>query len=889
MLVLNQVLSIAPVDSIIKALMEGRTLYREKKNGVISTRSLLVWPYSPAVTIILAPLLCLDNLLSYKTSISGTVRHAIEFPELTILYYPFSIHRYRLHASRIQLNPIPIGDYLPPLFGWTQINKDSLPQRATPLMYYLSSLNAICIAMKRGQTSWVKGQKAKKLSENPSDFFPTLASFPVIATIQDPVDSENPEIVCNYDLWMQKARRLNWQKECSLKQACDFEATPFLIVGISAKDDFRRILGRTEIKPKGQRQINLVLIDLSYRAWANTKQDPLKTCKNLLAELYKNYEDARPPALVITDVAYRHMQMVKNILPLYAKGSKITRKGMRRSPASVCLSFNRDLSKKPNQKIIQPISESAGIERIAVRVIGQDYASLQERLVSYSDYLDENIGDRYGRILRSLAYRIRQLSFLPGNIVDYSHYLDEVYLPTRAKILKSKIGLDKARALLSEMKNRFRAYERILQSFHEEIARVSKSLYEMPPGQTILEELLNELAGEPSNSLLVYSKQDHAEFIDWQIRHELISEGIANLSGKRVNILSSNYLRNTIGTGIKIRRVVLLGPTPEDIVSTVDLAVDKGYGFKELRIIGDSAHLRIALKVIGYVVFAEGTDPKLRETLKAIADKLKESIGGAIQFPHIKEQTKPEILDLTVVGSSHEIRDEYGGPLYSIYMDDGLQIEAHERSELLKVDDIDGSLKKVFAKDLKIGQSLCVVYPTDLHQLRILIDPGAAAPDLLRTYHKYVSDRVQDKFEGDLSEAARNIRNKIRQIDQRLSLPEIQTIRNWIDVSNLSRIPATKVRPQAPRHFNMFKAFMKILGADDTLIRHFWQFAIAWTRGRRIGQALQWHQTLLATLADPAAAKRIYPDVADEIANLQKYIPDMTSTISEIKIQQYKS
>ena len=79
----------------------------------------------------------------------------------------------------------------------------------------------------------------------------------------------------------------------------------------------------------------------------------------------------------------------------------------------------------------------------------------------------------------------------------------------------------------------------------------------MPPGQSILEELLNELAGKPSHSLLVYSKQDHAEFIDWQIRNELISEGIANLSEEGVSILSSNNLRNTIGTGIKIRRVVL--------------------------------------------------------------------------------------------------------------------------------------------------------------------------------------------------------------------------------------------------------------------------------------------------------------------------------------------
>lgn len=147
----------------------------------------------------------------------------------------------------------------------------------------------------------------------------------------------------------------------------------------------------------------------------------------------------------------------------------------------------------------------------------------------------------------------------------------------------------------------------------------------------------------------------------------------------------------------------------------------------------------------------------------------------------------------------------------------------------------------------------------------VTFDEAAKYEQLLREYHAQVLQRVRERFAGNVAEAARAIREGM--LDLNLE-QDATTIRYWISLKHAAKTPFDDLRPQAPRHFPTFQAFMGVLGFDSVSIQTFWDGAVKRVRGTRISDGVNLGEHYDRVLFDPDGAAtydRLTPEVLNTL------------------------
>jgi hypothetical protein len=155
------------------------------------------------------------------------------------------------------------------------------------------------------------------------------------------------------------------------------------------------------------------------------------------------------------------------------------------------------------------------------------------------------------------------------------------------------------------------------------------------------------------------------------------------------------------------------------------------------------------------------------------------------------------------------------------------------------------------------------------------------APDVLNLYHKAVADAA-DRLPGgwDWDTKTEALRARMRQIDARLDLPSLDSMRRWIEVRTLIDAPRDVVRPHAPRERRHFLVFMKALGIGDVAAQYYWDFGVALTRSERIRGGASFHQSFMGILIDPdGTGSRLPESLRPEIWKIYDAAEDHVETV----------
>lgn len=145
----------------------------------------------------------------------------------------------------------------------------------------------------------------------------------------------------------------------------------------------------------------------------------------------------------------------------------------------------------------------------------------------------------------------------------------------------------------------------------------------------------------------------------------------------------------------------------------------------------------------------------------------------------------------------------------------------------------------------------------------VFFDEASKYEQLLREYHAQVREHVVERFPGNLAVAVRAIRDGMEKAN---CVDDIGNIRYWINLGNADKTPYDELMPQAPRRFDTFKAFMTVLGFDETTIQVFWNGAVKRVRGTRISDGLNLGEHYDRVLFDPDAAVT-YDGLTPDILN----------------------
>lgn len=142
-------------------------------------------------------------------------------------------------------------------------------------------------------------------------------------------------------------------------------------------------------------------------------------------------------------------------------------------------------------------------------------------------------------------------------------------------------------------------------------------------------------------------------------------------------------------------------------------------------------------------------------------------------------------------------------------------------------------------ENLQVGQQVFVMsgelrelIEASLHERGFATGKHLEFEEGLRLYHERVRTQANRLFQGNRAAQARMLRDKILRRDARLE-PELGNVYHWLNLANSSETPFEELAPQAPRHFNAFRAFCQELRFSDVEIQWFWDFIIRPLRGSR--------------------------------------------------------
>lgn len=174
------------------------------------------------------------------------------------------------------------------------------------------------------------------------------------------------------------------------------------------------------------------------------------------------------------------------------------------------------------------------------------------------------------------------------------------------------------------------------------------------------------------------------------------------------------------------------------------------------------------------------------------------------------------------------------------------------------------------AEHVKVGHQIFVMSEEMREQAEatfatagVTFDEASRYEKLLRHYHAQVLQRVRERFPGSVAESARLIGQAMQKANV---AQDVQNIRYWINLQHAAETPFDDLLPQAPRHFETFRAFMEVLGFDATMIQGFWEGGVKRVRGTRISDGLNLGDRYDRVLFDPDAAAT-YDELTSEVLN----------------------
>ncbi len=697
---------------------------------------------------------------------------------------------------------------------------------------------------------WTSGKKNKRL-EKALEIDPGLI-HPTLYEIMPQHGIWNEGFRSYHDRFLQRLRHYTWidKQEEYIEAATDLLRTPFFLFGVHANAIHPQFFQTAGLDPRHNgRRPDIILVDLTRRArirlGRNWKQ-PLTLFLDIVTNLYAS---ERPPVLAVTDNVFILESLRWNILKKYAD---IAHK--RPAPASVTLCA------KPDLFDTETIIALGSLSEITAEVYGTDVLSvvnqgskLRRALLEAGDL---EISDAVGNAIDS----IRNIVSLPGPPRQFHDFLDDNYdgyelfgLDARFDHLtpRSRINSVLQQGWAGTNHNQLSEF---LEAFDNLCTRADTD----NPGHKLFDKCIEGLVRDAGQSIIVFSSQILRGFAEWRVENDDALSSTRLAMGRKL-LLADRWeameeLELSQPGQSPFQQIVFIEPSADDLLHLLTLP-----RFPEkIFVLANLARVTEILRSIRILLRIDGIEP-IQNNLLAVEEEFERALSGRmIDIPDL-DAAPPlprldTLLDLTTTNVSSS------GLTRIITTSAGLQIRMFEGSEVaLYNPEALQAFSQKLAKDLKPRDQICVFDPDFVNMAREKLNLTANASDVLPLYHSTVADAATKLPGNNITSKVKVLRAKMLELEPDLSLPTIQAMRQWIDVTSLIDAPRNEVVPQAPRDRHHYLCFMRALGISEELARHYWDWGIFWTRSIRIRSGFAFHQVFMGILIDPHGATSRLP------------------------------
>jgi hypothetical protein len=494
----------------------------------------------------------------------------------------------------------------------------------------------------------------------------------------------------------------------------------------------------------------------------------------------------------------------------------------------------------------------------------------------------KDLGDQLAsELLYRLGGILRRCASLPGSRSDFSAYVEsEAGSLAAADLLASyRIG-----SVTAEMKASVGAWAQHNNAARTELCknveRVWGNTAQLTPMAPLLQDVVKRFVRASSRTALLFRNDMLSDFASYVLRKDAeIGEQIeARIEKKMLLFLDKETLNDLANLPTternQIKTLICVAPTRAQILSLLA----RPWLPESLIILADSDTLastaRDAARLLAYPQLSA-----IHKRVSGFAEKAGAAVhraSGTIDPNAVHVDDDVEFPASSVVNLAGAIRPNQSTIRFRLSGDQiviarpGTKLILLDRSRAVPL------FTESEAKDVDVGDRICVIGDAFLEMARPLLNITARAAEEIRDYHHLVLDRFS--LMSGASDHAR-----LASLVAAMNIPAVtvQRASYWINLRDQLEVPLHDVVPHAPRERPTFMAFMAALGVSESIAARFWTWAVIAQRASRLRAAISFHDAYRTILIDNYAAQSSNPERARDIRRLKAAAEDFVGVVQE--------
>lgn len=643
--------------------------------------------------------------------------------------------------------------------------------------------------------------------------------------------------------------------------ANDVSKAPYYLFGLRSKDPLvpsLRALGK---------KIDIIFLDLCSTGRARLGRNWLQRVKTFLNEIEIRLG---PVAIVaLTDDPWSF-----DTLRFNAMGRVLNKKRTIPAASSVLFAQSSDIVGTPDA----PDAEYSKLEKQDVLGFSGEIEDILIRLRTCAAEAETLADNEAADLLRQLIGVMRRCASLPGARDDFSMFLEQEIGGLGAA---DRLASYRVASPLKELRNSIGPWAQ-LQTFERKavLAKVEaiwNNTAELTPMAPLLRDVVKKFLRVSSRAVFLFRNDMIADFASFALsKDDEIGEIVKSRFDKEmISFLDKSDLddltqlptarRNSIKT------LVVVAPTRAQILSLFAVP----WLPENLIVLGDSDTLRMcasdARRLAQYNELSV-----ISGRLNAFAEKaelvIHKSSGVGLDEGAMDDVEFPTSSVLNLAGKVRPdqqiIRLQFSGN-QTIIARPGTKLILQDTGRAVPV------FNECEAKEVDIGDKVCVIGDAFLEMARPLLNITVRAAEEIRDYHQLVLDRFQN-----IPGTTQN--DKLTQIVRTMALEGVTTQRAsyWVNLEEQKNLPLHEVVPHAPRERATFLSFMAALGVGNTVALRYWTWAVIAQRSTRHRAAINFHDAYRSILIDNYAAQSADPKRSREIKQLKAFAEDFVATVT---------
>jgi hypothetical protein len=486
-------------------------------------------------------------------------------------------------------------------------------------------------------------------------------------------------------------------------------------------------------------------------------------------------------------------------------------------------------------------------------------------------------------LLQSLIGAVSRCTSLPGSLANLSAYVEREAGTAQAADLLSVYRVGTTVAELQQSLGPWAQTHRAdLLEICEDVKKVCSRTEQATPVAELVRDIVQKFLRVSSKTVLLFQKDMLADFAEYACTQD--SE-MGDTVDRRVN--ESGMLLFLDRAGLEdlanlptpernyVKTLIVISPTRSSLMSLLARPWLPDRIIVVSEVDGVSSAARDANRLSRYEELAELKSRFEMFAKRAAAEVARVTNTSVDLNSQIEPVEEIEIPLSGVVNLAGHARP--GQPVLKFAFEGGQIVLARPGTKLVMQDSSRTipAFAEVAARDVEIGDHVCVIGDAFLEMARPLLNITARAAEEIRDYHRLVLDRFE-KLPGA------TVAERLAHAVTAMEMPgvTVQRASYWVDLKEQLDAPLPEVVPHAPRDFKTFVAFMKALSVSESIATRYWTWAVIAQRASRMRAAINFHDAYRSILVETYGAISDNPDRARDVRRLRAAAENFVSVVS---------